>query len=93
MIGDVRADVDLSYLSDTTVLLRYFESDGHVRRAITVIKSRTTVHALTIHEMQLTEQGVRIGAALAGFEGVLSGLPTYRGVTPMMHPIDDALGR
>ena len=88
MIGDVRADVDLSYLSDTTVLLRYFESSGRVRRAVTVIKSRTTMHALTIHEMLLSGDGVRIGEALEGFDGVLSGLPTYRGATPMMHNAD-----
>ena len=90
LVGEVRTDVDLSYLSDTTVLLRFFESNGCLRRAITVIKSRTTSHALTIHEMLLGSNGLRIGAALEGFEGVLSGLPTYRGVTPMMKQRDDA---
>jgi circadian clock protein KaiC len=84
LVGEVRTDVDLSYLSDTTVLLRFFEAHARVRRAITVIKSRTTTHALTIHEMLLSKDGVRIGAPLEGFEGVLSGLPTYRGNTPMM---------
>jgi circadian clock protein KaiC len=90
LIGEVRTDVDLSYLSDTTVLLRFFESNGVLRRALTVIKSRTTSHALTIHEMLLGSDGVRIGDALVGFEGVLSGLPTYRGATPMMKTGDDA---
>jgi circadian clock protein KaiC len=85
LVGEVRTDVDLSYLSDTTVLLRFFEANARVRRAITVIKSRTTTHALTIHEMLLGTDGIRIGDALEGFEGVLSGLPTYRGSTPMMH--------
>jgi circadian clock protein KaiC len=89
LIGEVRTDVDLSYLSDTTVLLRFFESDGRVRRAITVIKSRTMSHALTIHELLLNSTGVQIGMALVGFEGVLSGLPTYRGTTPMMLNSDD----
>jgi circadian clock protein KaiC len=84
LIGEVRTDVDLSYLSDTTVLLRFFESNGRLRRAITVIKSRTSSHALTIHELQLGHDGVRIGEPLEGFEGVLSGLPSYRGSTPMM---------
>ncbi|MDN4057813.1 gas vesicle protein GvpD [Massilia sp. YIM B02769] len=84
LIGEVRSDVDLSYLSDTTVLLRFFEANGRLRRALTVIKSRTATHALTIHELQLSHEGVRIGAPLEGFEGVLTGLPTYRGVTPMM---------
>ena len=84
LMAEGRTDVDLSYLSDNTVLLRFFEASGKVRRAISVIKSRTTQHASTIHELQLGEGGVRIGAPLQGFEGVLSGIPTYRGVTPMM---------
>jgi len=90
LIGEVRTDVDLSYLSDTTVLLRFFESNGRLRRALTVIKSRTATHALTIHELQLGADGIRIGAPLAGFEGVLTGLPTYRGATPMMAADTDA---
>lgn len=84
LMADARTDVDLSYLSDSTVLLRFFEAGGKVRRAISVIKSRTTEHATTIHELLLGEGGVRIGAPLVGFEGVLSGLPTYRGETPLM---------
>ncbi len=90
LIGEVRSDVDLSYLSDTTVLLRFFESSGRLRRAITVIKSRTANHALTIHELQLGHNGVRVGDPLEGFEGVLSGLPSYHGSTPMMASIPHA---
>ncbi|QOL51307.1 ATPase domain-containing protein [Massilia litorea] len=86
LIGEVHSDVDLSYLADTTVLLRFFESNGRLRRAITVIKSRTTSHALTIHELQLGSDGVRVGEPLEGFEGVLTGLPSYHGSTPMMVP-------
>jgi circadian clock protein KaiC len=84
LIGEVRSDVDLSYLSDATVLLRFFEANGRLRRAVTVIKSRTNNHAQSIHELRLSGAGVEIGDALEGFEGVLTGLPTYRGVTPMM---------
>ncbi|WP_323140399.1 ATPase domain-containing protein [Massilia phyllosphaerae] len=90
LMGELRTDVDLSYLSDTTVLLRFFESRARLRRAITVIKSRTTTHALSIHELLLNSTGVQIGTALQGFEGVLTGLPTYRGDTPMMLNSDDA---
>jgi circadian clock protein KaiC len=90
LIGEVRTDVDLSYLSDTTVLLRFFESNGRLRRAVTVIKSRTANHALTIHELRLGPDGVQIGPALEGFEGVLTGLPSYRGSTPMMKAGADA---
>ncbi len=90
LIGEVKSDVDLSYLSDSTVLLRFFESSGRLRRAITVIKSRAAEHAHTIHELQLTRDGIRIGAPLEGFEGVLTGLPSYRGTTPMMSPLPHA---
>jgi len=90
LIGEVRTDVDLSYLSDTTVLMRFFEANGRLRRALTVIKSRTATHALTIHELQLSHEGVRIGDPLEGFEGVLTGLPSYRGITPMMANVADA---
>lgn len=90
LIGEVRSDVDLSYLSDTTILLRFFESNGRLRRAVTVIKSRTADHALTIHELQLTRGGVIIGDPMMGFDGVLTGLPSYRGSTPMMEvPLRD----
>ena len=84
LMAEARTDVDLSYLSDATVLLRFFESNGKVRRAISVIKSRTTEHASSIHELQLGDGGVRIGDPLQGFEGVLTGIPSYHGATPMM---------
>jgi circadian clock protein KaiC len=92
LMGPLERDVDLSYLSDTTVLLRFFESDGKLRRAITVVKSRTANHALTIHELVLHVGGIVIGMPLVGFEGVLTGLPTYRGGTAMIAPDADAPG-
>jgi circadian clock protein KaiC len=84
LIGEIRADVDLSYLSDATVMLRFFESNGRLHRAITAIKSRVSDHALTIHELRISAGGIEVGDALEGFEGVLTGLPTYRGATPMI---------
>lgn len=88
VVGEVTRDVDLSYLSDSTVLLRYFEAGGKLRRAITVSKSRTVSHALTIHELSLGMGGINIGESLDGFEGVLTGLPIYRGATAMMAAAD-----
>lgn len=92
LIGDIRADVDLSYLSDVTLMLRFFESNGRLHRAITAIKSRISDHALTIHELRIGAHGIAVGAALEGFEGVLTGLPTYRGKTPMMREGDSHAG-
>jgi len=90
MVGEIKSDVDLSYLSDSTLLMRFFESNGRLRRAITVIKSRAAEHALTIHELLLGRDGIRIGEPLEGFDGVLTGLPSYRGTTPMMTALPHA---
>ena len=84
IVGDIRSELDLSYLSDTIVLFRYFESRGNVLKAISIAKSRVTEHQTSIREFQLTGEGMRIGKPLADFEGVLAGLPNYRGGTPLM---------
>ncbi|GGZ06183.1 circadian clock protein KaiC [Pseudoduganella plicata] len=84
MVGEIRRDVDLSYLSDATILLRFFEAGSELRRAITVAKSRTENHAMTIHEMRLHAGGVDVGAPLLGFEGILTGVASYRGNTTLM---------
>jgi circadian clock protein KaiC len=89
IVGEVRSDVDLSYLSDTIVLFRYFEARGNVLKAISVAKSRTTLHQTSIREFQLTDCGVLIGNPLKDFEGVLTGLPNYRGETPLMPAQND----
>ncbi len=79
IVGEVRADFDLSYLSDGILLFRFFEAQGEVRTALSVVKSRVNAHERTIREMKMTSAGIQVGEALADFEGVLSGLPTYRG--------------
>jgi circadian clock protein KaiC len=85
VIGDIHGDIDLSYLSDATMFFRYFEAAGQIRAAVFVIKSRTNNHERTIHEFRLSSQdGIQVGHALENFEGVLTGLPTYRGATPML---------
>jgi circadian clock protein KaiC len=84
-IGNVRADIDLSYLSDTTLLFGYFEAEGAVRSAVTALKSRVAQHERTIREFRLSAaSGLQIGDPLAAFEGVLTGLPTYSGATQML---------
>ncbi len=71
--------VDVSFLADTVILLRFFEAMGEVRQAISVVKKRRGVHERTIREMELGPGGVRIGEALRDFEGVLTGIPRFRG--------------
>lgn len=79
LVGDVRSDVDLSYLSDTIVLMRFFETSGSVRRGLSVVKTRTSDHEPTIREFSLAPDGLKIGAVLHEFDGVLSGTPVYHG--------------
>ena len=75
LVGDMRAPVDVTYLADTVLLLRYFEAFGRVRRAISVIKKRTGAHEDTIREYQISSKGITLGEPLIGFQGVLSGVP------------------
>jgi circadian clock protein KaiC len=79
VMGDIRSDVDLSYLADTVMQLRYFEAHGAVRQAISVIKTRTSRHERTIREFQITDDGLHVGEALTDFQGVLTGVPTFSG--------------
>ncbi len=71
--------VDASYLADGVILLRFFEAAGFVRTAISVVKKRSGPHEKTLRELKLGKGGVQIGDPLQGFNGVLTGTPTYGG--------------
>ena len=75
----VHSPVDLSYLADTIVLMRYFETEGVVRTAISVVKKRTGNHERAIREMAMTPEGLVVGRELREFRGILSGNPVYAG--------------
>ena len=79
LVGDMQSPVDVTYLADSVILLRYFEAIGKVRRAISVIKKRTGFHETTIREFTITNAGLTMGEPLAGFHGVLRGVPNYTG--------------
>ncbi|HTJ64621.1 MAG TPA: ATPase domain-containing protein [Alphaproteobacteria bacterium] len=79
LVGDMKSPVDITYLADTVILLRYFEAAGKVRRAISVIKKRTGAHEDTIREFTIGYGGLRLGAPLRDFQGVLRGVPTFVG--------------
>lgn len=81
LVGDMKTPVDVTYLADTVILLRFFEASGRVRRAISVIKKRTGAHEDTIREFKISSGGLSVGAPLHHFHGVLSGAPTYTGKT------------
>ena len=81
--------VDVSYLADTILLLRYFESTGKVRQAISVVKKRSGRHERTIRELQLGPDTIRVGRPLSEFQGVLTGVPNYVGhKAPLMDGIE-----
>ena len=89
LVGDMRAPVDITYLADTVILLRYFEAMGQVRRAVSIIKKRTGTHESTIREYRISSQGLKIGAPLEAFQGVLRGVPHYFGENnPLMRDED-----
>ena len=75
------APVDVSYLADCVIMLRYFEASGAVRKAVSVMKKRTGQHETTIREFGIENNRVRVGAPLVDFQGVLTGVPSYRGGT------------
>lgn len=79
LVGDMKSPVDITYLADTVVLLRYFEALGRVRRAMSVIKKRSGRHEDTIREYRIGKNGIAIGEPLEDFQGVLRGVPTYTG--------------
>lgn len=79
LVGDMQTPVDVTYLADTVILLRYFEALGRVRRAISVIKKRTGVHESTIREYMIDQTGIRFGEPLDAFQGILRGIPEYVG--------------
>lgn len=80
LVDTAEAPVDLSYLADTVVTLRFFESSGEVKQALSVIKKRSGHHEKTIREFKLeTGKGIRIGRPLKDFHGVLTGVPTFHG--------------
>ena len=73
------SQAEVSYLADSLLVLRFFETAGEVRKAISVLKKRSGPHELTIREFQVTNSGVRVGEPLREFQGVLTGVPDYVG--------------
>lgn len=78
-LGNMSTPVDASYLSDTVIVLRYFEAFGRVRNAISVIKKRSGLHERAIREFSMGAGGFEVGEPLVDFHGVLTGVPTYTG--------------
>src|SRR3954468_14833470 len=79
LIGPMETALDISYLSDAVLMLRYFEVGGTVRRALSVVKKRSGNHENSIREFRLGHAGITVGPPLTGFSGIFSGNPRYSG--------------
>lgn len=84
LVGQMHAPVDLTYLADSVILLRYFEQGGRIKKAISVIKKRIGSHEDTIREFRIDSSGIRLGEPLEEFHGVLTGTPTFKGRAEQM---------
>ena len=90
LVAAAEAPIDLSYLSDTVVSLRYFEAAGEVKQSVAVIKKRSGGHEKTIREFKLVAgKGLRVGQPLKEFQGVLTGTPVFHGGSGEMMPVSD----
>lgn len=73
----MQSSVDVSYLADCVMLLRYFEAQGKIRKAISIVKKRSGLHDTSIRDLALSPKGISVGPPLEEFHGVLTGIPTY----------------
>jgi len=77
LVGHMQASVDVSYLADCVILLRYFEAEGKIHKAISIVKKRSGPHETSIRSLSMSGAGIRIGEPLENYRGVMSGMPTY----------------
>lgn len=89
MVGQMQSPVDLTYLSDNVMLLRFFEAEGEIRRALSVLKKRTGSHESTIREFRIDAKGLQVGPQLEGFRGVLTGVPVFEGKSRLLEDRGD----
>ncbi|MDF3025256.1 MAG: kaiC 2, partial [Alphaproteobacteria bacterium] len=74
----MQTPLDTSYLADSVILFRYYECDGEVRQAISVVKKRSGDHERTIRAFDITDKGIKVGEPLSKFRGVLTGTPVHQ---------------
>ena len=85
LLGSMQSTLNISYVADAVLLLRFFEAEGRIRKAISVLKNRAGGHEDAIREFRIDADGVRVGEPLVAFKGVLTGTPEYTGErSPLM---------
>ncbi len=94
LMGPMQTPLDISYLSDTVIMLRYFEVNGEVRRAFSVVKKRSGSHEHAIREFRLSKGGLIVGPPTREFRGIFTGTPIYTGdLQPLMSDTDNGSDR
>jgi circadian clock protein KaiC len=88
-LGDTYSPANASYLTDNILLLRFFETAGEVRKAISVVKKRGGAHETAIRELKFGPDGITVGEALRQFQGILSGEPTFTGAAGRLRQVQD----
>ncbi|KRB79667.1 circadian clock protein KaiC [Sphingomonas sp. Root710] len=85
LVGSMSSSLNISYIADAVVLIRFFEAEGRIRKAISVLKNRGGAHEDSVRELRIDAEGIRIGEPLTKFRGVLTGTPEYMGIAePLM---------
>lgn len=84
------ASLNISYVADAVILIRFFEAQGRMRKAVSIIKNRGGAHEDTIRELRIDSHGVRIGEPLVEFSGIMTGTPQYVGSRKLMEDRDSA---
>jgi circadian clock protein KaiC len=79
LVGAMGSPVDVSYLADTVLLMRFFEAHGAMKKAVSVIKKRSGAHEDTIRELAMSAKGIVVGNPLVHFQGVMTGVPRLLG--------------
>lgn len=84
LVGSMHSRLNISYVADSVILIRFFEAQGRLRKAISILKHRTGAHEDAIRELRIDSRGVRVGAPLVNFRGVLTGTPEFFGDDPTL---------
>ena len=90
VMSPMQTSIDLSYLADTIILVRYFEACGAIRKAISIFKKRSGPHESTIRELRIELGNITVGESLTEFQGVLTGVPRYAGEPGAWTRVSDA---
>ena len=84
LVGSMASRLNVSYIADSVILIRFFEAQGRLRKAISILKHRTGAHEDAIREIRIDSKGVRVGEPLVNFRGVLTGTPEFQGDEPTL---------